>query len=237
MKQEYFFSDAKWIGAENRTAEGFSVIRSHFNAENPEKATLNILGLGFFKCYINGQCINPDTFLPLSSDFEATCDPVNEVLSGHRVYVPQFDISRFVRSGDNVIAVHYGGGWYTHRSRVFGLPKAIFRISVEDKNGNSEYVSDENCRISDSFVDGYDFVKYETHNYSNFRDCFGVDFDDSLWRNAVVTQAPETEYCTTDCNADALIRELPVKEIGKGREGTVYDCGMPFVASSLSSIP
>lgn len=226
MKQEYFFSDAKWIGAENRTAESFSVIRSHFNTEKAKKVTLNILGLGFFKCYINGVCINPDTFLPLSSDFEATCDPVDEVLSGHRVYVPQFDITEFVQNGDNVIAVHYGGGWYTHSSRVFGLPKAIFRIRVQEESSSRYFVSDESCRISDSFVYGYNFVNYEAHNFNDFQECFGVDFDDSLWSNAVVTEALETEYCTTDCNKDALIRKLPVKEIGKGSEGTVYDCSV-----------
>ena len=226
MKQEYFFSDAKWIGAEKRTTEGFSVVRSHFNITDAKKVTLNILGLGFFKCYINGKCINPDTFLPLSSDFEASCDPVDEVLSGHRIYVPQFDISEFVQSGDNVIAVHYGGGWYTHRSRVFGMPKLIFRISAEEENGIVNFVSDENCRIADGFVYEYDFVKYEKHNFADFTDCFGLDFDDSSWSNAVETEDLKSEYCTTDCNADALKRELPVKEIGRSENGKVYDVGI-----------
>lgn len=226
MTQEYFFSDAKWITAPESRADGFSVVRSHFNITDTKKVTLNILGLGFFKCYINGKCINPDTFLPLSSDFEASCDPVDEVLSGHRIYVPQFDISDFVQNGNNVIAVHYGGGWYTHRSRTFGMPKLIFRISAEAENGTVNFVSDESCRISEGFVYEYDFVKYEKHNFADFTDCFECDFDDSQWDFAVVTDAPKSEYCTTDCNTDALKRELPVKKIGKGKTGTVYDCGI-----------
>lgn len=226
MTQEYFFSDAKWIGAENRTEKSFSVVRSHFDINNAKKVTLNILGLGFFKCYINGRCINPDTFLPLSSDFEASCDPINEVLSGHRVYVPQFDITQFVQNGDNVIAVHYGGGWYTHRSRVFGLPKVIFNICAENESGTVNFVSDESCRISDSFVYDYDFVKYEKHNFADFTACFERDFDDSLWKTAVETESLVTEYCTTDCNADALKRVLPVKEIGRSEKGRVYDVGI-----------
>ncbi len=226
MKQEYFFSDAKWIGAKNRTVKTFSVVRSHFNTDNAKKVTLNILGLGFFKCYINGKCVNPDTFLPLSSDYEGTNDPKDEILSAHRVYVPQFDISELVNNGDNVIAVHYGGGWYTHSCRVFGLPKLIFRISVQDENGSRDYVSDENCRISDGFVYGYEFVEYEKQNFDGFTDCFDADFDDSLWDKAVQTEALESEYCTTDCNIDALKRKLPVKEIGKGKTGIVYDCSV-----------
>ena len=131
MNQQYFFRNAKWIGVENRTAESFSVIRGYFDLDKIKKVTLNILGLGFFKCYINGVCINPDTFLPLSSDFEAGSDPVDEIISAHRVYVPSFDITSFAKEGKNCIAVHYGGGWYTHRNRCFGLPKAIYCITAE----------------------------------------------------------------------------------------------------------
>ena len=101
MTQEHFFGDAKWMGASDRTAETFSVLRGRFYVASPQKVSLNILGLGFFKCYINGVCINPDTFLPLSSDYEASCDPKGQILSGHRVYVPDFDITPFVKVGEN----------------------------------------------------------------------------------------------------------------------------------------
>ena len=68
MTQEYFFHNAKWVGAKNRTAESFAVLKGSFEVKSAKKVTLNVLGLGFFKCNINGECINPDTFLPLSSD-------------------------------------------------------------------------------------------------------------------------------------------------------------------------
>ena len=135
MTQQHFFKNARWIGASERTAESFSIIRGHFNADGTVRATLNVLGLGFFKCYINGRCINPDTFLPLSSEFESGCDPQDEVISGHRIYVPQFDVTDYVKPGDNVIAIHYGGGWYTFARRVFGLPKAIYCSSPSPAAG------------------------------------------------------------------------------------------------------
>ena len=101
MTQEYFFHNAKWVGAKERTAKTFSVLRGKFELKDYKNVKLNILGLGFFKCYINGKCINSDTFLPLSSDFEAGCDPVDEVISAHRIYVPQFDITPYVKDGKN----------------------------------------------------------------------------------------------------------------------------------------
>lgn len=225
MTREHFFHNAKWIGAENRTAKSFSVIRGYFETESDDRVTLNILGLGFFKCYINGECINPDTFLPLSSDFEATCDPVDEIISAHRVYVPQFDITPFVKEGKNSIAIHYGGGWYTYDNRTFGLPKAIYCITVENESGERRFVSDENCRVGGSTVEEYNFTWLEHHNYCGFEDCFGADFDDSLWDYAVETENLETEYCSTDCPWDKLIQTLTVTKIAESPSGIIYDCG------------
>ena len=225
MNQAYFFQSAKWVGAPSRKADSFSVLRGHFHVDSIQKAMLNVIGLGFFKCYINGHCINPDTFLPLSSEYESGCDPVDEVLSGHRIYVPQFDITPFVHQGDNVIAIHYGGGWYTFEKRVFGLPKAIYCISLDSDKGTQHFVSDEQCRIGNSYIDSYLFTEHEHQNYNGWHNCFDVDFDDSGWDHAVLTEALNTEYSVTDCPPDALITQLPLQAIGNGREGIVYDCG------------
>ncbi len=226
MKQEHFFKHAKWVGAAERATDTFSVLRGHFCLRDVKKVTLRVLGLGFFKCYINGNCVNPDTFLPLSSDFEASCDPEDEVLSGHRVYVPRFDITPFVKEGDNVIAVQYGGGWYTHYWRTFGLPKAIYCITAETSTGESCFVSDEGCRIGRSFVDGYKFTKHETHSFVKWEDCLSFDFDDTAWELATATETLDTEYRETDCPIDRHIETLPLTKVGKGEHGgTVYDCG------------
>ena len=226
MNKAYYFGNASWVGKKDRTSKTFSILRGRFALKDAKRVTLSVLGLGFFKCFINGACVNPDTFLPLSSDFEPTCDPVGEVLSGHRIYVPIFDITPFTGYGENVIALHFGGGWYTHSCRVFGLPKAIYRIVAEYGDGSTvEFVSDESCKIGDSFVSGYEFVRYECHELGGGYDRFTKDFDDSVWDNALLTEEPDTDYCTTDCPTDKLIRVLPVKAVGKTEKGVVYDCG------------
>lgn len=225
MTQEFFFKHAKWIGDPVRTPKTFSVLRGHFCGDGVRRAMLNVLGLGFFKCYINGHCINPDTFLPLSSDYEPGCDPKEELLSGHRIYVPQFDITAFLQPGDNVIAIQYGGGWYTCKDRVFGLPKAIYCICLETGQEIHYAVSGEHCRIGGSYIADYWFEKWETQNYDGWRCCFGADYDDSCWQQAVLTEQPDTQFCATDCPWDALIGQLPLQKVGKGIEGTVYDCG------------
>ena len=226
MEKSFFFKNAVWVGKKTRDEKTFTVIRGRFTISEIKKVTINVLGLGFFKCYINGICINPDTFLPLSSDYEPSCDPCDEVLSGHRIYVPSFDITQYVTKGENVIALHFGGGWYTHSRRVFGLPKAIYCIAEQLDNGLTlHHVSDESCKTGESFVYGYDFVKYENHDYSIYTDCLGKDFDDSGWENALPTEEPDTEYCVTDCPTDKLIGKLPLTVVKKTENGIVYDCG------------
>lgn len=184
-----------------------------------------MLGLGFFKCYINGICVNPDTFLPLSSEYEPTSPPSDEILTGYRTYVPEFDISSLLVRGENVIAIHYGGGWYTFRDRVFGLPKTIFRISVESEGGTREYVSDENCLVGKSYVDGYYLMDSECHDYLRQSPCFSADFDDRDWERAILVEEPITDYFETDCPRDTLIKEIPVKKTWDGEGRCVYDCG------------
>lgn len=225
MTQEHFFHNAKWVGAESRTPSDFSVIRGYFEAEADCKAMLNVIGLGFFKCFINGICINPDTFLPLSSDYEGSNDPIDEIISGHRIYVPQFDITPFIKHGKNSIAIHYGGGWYTFENRIFGLPKAIYCITVESEIGTRHFVSDENCLVGKSFVSKYNFTYREHHDYTDYPDCFASDFDDSSWENAVLTESLDTEYCSTNCPTDKLIKKLPAEKIKETPSGIVYDCG------------
>ncbi|MBE6631931.1 MAG: hypothetical protein E7623_04440 [Ruminococcaceae bacterium] len=215
MTQEHFFQNAKWVGDSKRTSKTFSVLRGQFYINAEDRVKLSVLGLGFFKCYINGCCINPDTFLPLSSDYEGSCDPTGEVLSGHRIYVPQFDLSSYVKEGDNVIDIYYGGGWYTY-PRTFGLPKAIYSIAVETADGIRYYGSDESCLVKSGYVEDYCFVKYEKQNYT---------LCDEGWENASVTEKLDTDYCSTDCPADKLICELPFKEVGRSENGIIYDCG------------
>ena len=210
MNQQYFFHDAKWVGAAERELTTFSVLRGHFPAKAAKKASLAVLGLGFFKCYINGTCINPDTFLPLSSEYEVTIQPEEEVFNAQRIYVPQFDITPYLQAGNNTIDVHFGGGWYTFDRRPFGLPKAIYCVTLETENGTELYGSDEHCRIGKSVVCDYLFTKHEDHNY-----LIGED-----WSDAVLVEPLETEYCTTDCPADGLIETLPLRKYG-----AVYDCG------------
>ena len=227
MKQQEIFSQAKWLTVENPEGK-FLFLRGRFSLGEVKKATLRVLGLGFFHCYINGKRVSDDFFLPLSTDFEERRDyPVDETVSGHCVYVPEYDVTHLLKKGENIIAVHFGGGWYTYgEASKFGDAKAIWRIFGEDENGSFDVISSENDKISESYVTDYYFTRTETQNLllGNV-DAFEEEYDDSCWKNAVLAKPLETDYLFSDCPPDRVRETLAVSVVRKGDGYAVFDCG------------
>ena len=240
MDQRSMFGQAQWVCAGNYASIDldkpdvngvpyFPVLRSHFCAHAVKKATLRVLGLGFFHCYINGKEISDDRFLPLSTDFEPRINyPTDEKLTGHRIYVPEYDVTELIRTGENVLALHFGGGWYTfvRENCHYGDAKAIFRLTLETETGIEEVVSSCADKIGDSYVKTYNFTQFENHDYTDFDDAsLGLEFDDSAWSNAMEAKPLETEYLFSDCPADREFELLPVTCTAATSAGKVYDIG------------
>ncbi len=237
MNCKEMFGEAKWIaagkysnGPSKKDANGlphFPVIRKKF-IYSGGKAEIRIAGLGYFHFYINGKKVGDDLFLPLATDYEERNNyPSGEKLHGHRLYVPRYDITDYLKTGENLLAVHYGGGWYSFEYHsYFGQPKAIFLITV-DNNGEKNHVfSSEGDLIADSFVESYYFTRFENQNYLNADESvFGLDFDESECIKAVEAEPLKTEYLFSDCPSDKVIEKIAPKKIGENEKGIIYDCG------------
>ena len=104
MKQRDFFGNGIWLTGISDKKQPFYILRGHIGVKKVKKATLSVLGLGFFHCYINGKRVSEDEFLPLSTDYEQRENwPKEEIMTGHRIYVPQYDVTELLQDGDNVI--------------------------------------------------------------------------------------------------------------------------------------
>lgn len=236
MNQKEIFGNSIWVTAphcENRP-EGAYILRSKFEIKSMKHAKLYVLGLGFFHCYINGKKVGEDEFLPLNTDYEPRRDcPREEKLMHHRVYVPVYDITDMLKEGENVLALHFGGGWYTFCEGKFGDAKAIWRICVEGENGTEEFGSSVNDRIENSYTDCVYFTRHEHQDLQRVavQEVFCPEFDDLLWSHAVPARPVETDYRFSDCPADRLSDTLLptcIKYAGENsrRERTrVYDTG------------
>lgn len=228
MNLQEAFHNAIWVTDPVGTQDAY-ILRGHFSLQNAAKAMIRVIGLGFFHCYINGQRVSDDLFLPLNSEYEPRRNyPVDEKMTSHHLYVPEYEITPLLRNGDNVIVIHFGAGWYCRTPDVaYGSAKAIWRIWGEDENGAFEFVSSTDDRILPSFVQKSSLVKREVHDYSAAgTELFAADVDDSLWPQAVPARAPETEYAFSDCPYDRVMRMLTPVKLYSADGVTVYDCGL-----------
>lgn len=217
MTQQEMFGRAVWVQKPNTQPLDFAIIHNNFSLDSFNKVLVRVVGLGFFKLSVNGTCINPEGFLPLSSDYHKREDvPKGEILTGHRIYVSEFDVTDFVTCGENHLEVNYGGGWYTWDYNYFDLPKVIYSVIVD---GEQLAYSSENDMIGDSYVSDYMFRHYphEEHNLT-------LDLKANL-QKAEVAEQIDTRYMFTACPNDNRVRELQFKKVGDTEEGTVYDCG------------
>lgn len=229
MNQNEIFGKAIWVSADVKKCEDILFLRGKFTVNGTAKATLRVLGLGVFHCFINGKRVGDDLFLPLNSDFEARESfPRGEILNGHRIYVPEYDVTPYLRNGENTVVIHFGGGWYTANTytKKFGEPKAIWRIFGTDADGSFDFCSSTSDRVAKSYVYGYDFTRWEKHDYRiSSADATSPDFDDSAWDNAIPAKPLDTEYLFSDCPADGVCEVLGAIKIKNGDGFAVYDTG------------
>ncbi|MCQ2432094.1 MAG: family 78 glycoside hydrolase catalytic domain, partial [Clostridia bacterium] len=242
LEVEEVFGAAQWVCAgayakKTATIEDangvphFPILRNSFVLKGTiRRAVIRVLGLGFYHCYLNGQEISEDQFLPLSTDFEARDNyPTGETVTGHRIYVPEYDVTALLKDGKNTLALYFGGGWYTFDDARFGAPKAIYRLTVETEDGVKEFISSTDDKIGAGYVRTYHMTRFEAQDYQGFDDAaLTNDFDDSTWKNALPAAPLSTDYQFCDCPADRVEKVLTpvlVKEDGNARS---YDCGQNF---------
>ena len=116
------------------------MFRRKFTVENTGEAKLYICGLGYAYCYINGKKISKDLFTAPISDYNKT------------LWYNVYDVSDFLKKGENVIAVICGNGWYNesiptnwkfHEASWRDNPKFILSLTL---NGEIALVSDESWK-------------------------------------------------------------------------------------------
>jgi alpha-L-rhamnosidase len=200
------------------------MFRKEFSvAENIEKASINISGLGHYELHLNGEKVGDRFLAPGWTNYQK------------RIFYNTFDITDLLKSGKNAIGVLVGNGFYNvNRERyrklviAYGYPKLIFNITIQYKDGSVEnIISDENCRVLPSpitFSSIYGGEDYDATLEQTGWNTAG--FDDSNWKTPVIINdsieilEPETDYPLK------VMQEFQVKEILTSKtDRTIYDFG------------
>ena len=114
-------SAAKWI-APSYPCDSPVFVRSFCVDTIPEEAVLYVTGLGYFEARINGESLTDSMFNPPVSDyfrrdFANLTYPISDVFT-HRIYYHKYDTSRLLKSGENILEIQCGAGWFAQCERV-----------------------------------------------------------------------------------------------------------------------
>ena len=194
----------QWIAAPfDRTVH--PILRRTFTLDDAvEDARLYITGLGLYEAYLNGQPVTDEVLTPFYNDYNFW------------VQVQTYDVTGLLRSGENVLDVYLGNGWYKgfgpnesdgSRTALYGdRMQMLAELRAALPDGKSFCLaSDESFRCHTGPV--LESTIYDGEIY----DARLEDPGENGWRAAVPVDAPKGS--TTDRLSTPLRRHEAVKPV------------------------
>ena len=172
--------------------------RKNFKLEElPQKAEISICGLGFYVLYINGINITKGALAPYISNPDHFC------------YYDTYDVTEYLNTGQNVIGIVLGNGFYNpFAGAVWNFDKADWInapcVALNfDADGKILFEADESFKTHSSPII-FDELRMGEHYDANKEVCGWntVGFNDSEWDNAYFAPAPRGKL--TVCEAEPI---------------------------------
>ena len=182
-------------------------LRRSFNIDKlPEKAEITVTSLGFYRLFVNGCDITKGILAPYISN------------SDHVVYFDNYDITKYLTKGENVLGFMLGNGfqncpggivWSLEVGAHRSSPKLAFALEYD---GNV-IEADENVLTFNSpilFDDFHTGVHYDAS--LEVKDWNKPGFDASGWNKALFAETPRGEFRLCTADPITIYKELsPVK--------------------------
>ena len=217
---------ADWICAHNSNQNVQNFKKVFSVSGEVENARLYICGLGYFNACLNGNPVDDTYYKPLVTDYATRNHPDNCYLhesSSHRVTYYTYDVTGFLKDGDNELSVDVANGYYSNTDRLpfelnysFDRAKLIFELHITEegrkrviKSGTDTSVKEQNYASTLYMGDFIDFTKM-----------------DGDYSPAILAEAPDGKPVAPQCEDDR-VREIlsPISE-NKISEGVMYDFGI-----------
>lgn len=237
IKGDYMVAD--WISDEhNRDYKPASYFRSEFEVGTPYSTSLPnppvhgvksarayVLAAGLFELYINGERVG-DHFL----------DPMYTRFDRRNLYVT-FDVTPYLRQGDNAVGVVLGNGWYNHQAKaVWDFDRAPWRnrpafcmeVWVTYDNGSIEgFITDDKWKTSSGALVYNNIYTGEHYDARLEQPEWSMPgFDDSKWDKVVKRPAPSNNLKPQQVRPIRKVKAFPAVSVNKIDDRTyVYDFG------------
>jgi len=160
-------------------------LRKNFVAKKSvAKARLYATALGVYEASINGQRVSDDLLAPGWTDYTK------------RVMVQTYDATKLIHPGANAVGAVLGDGWYAGRVGWMGLaqyaatPAFSAQLEITYADGSQDVVtSDNSWKAGSGEIIGSDEQWGEINDATKAAKNWNQpNFDDSLWKNAVVEE-------------------------------------------------
>ena len=219
------FEKCVWLGTDREYSS--PIITRKFDSDDYKKATLFITGLGYFNAKINSKPVTKQYFLPVASDYEPRdfgkfLYPLGDKTT-NRIYYYEFDITKLLCKGNNLLEIQLGNGFYRQTERTaegetsFGdTLKAIYKIEIETKNGKSII-----------FSDGTETQRESAVRYNNIfhGEIIDLNSNNSIEKSVTVLPEPEAIISKGIGTPDEIINEINPELIGTVNGKQIYDVG------------
>ena len=204
---------AKWIRGDYKSEKNVTHAVDYFKKEinvksGIKKARLYVTACGVYKAYINGSEVGDFYMAPGHTDYRK------------RIYYQTYDVTSFLKEGNNTITVEVADGWYRGSCGAWGLKdqygvetKFILQLEVENEKGEMEtFVSDSSWSWS---------------NDGSIKEADNKDGEvvDANLIPSYSNKARETEYplCPISSNSVKVTKKEELTPTKKG--ATLFDFG------------
>ncbi len=201
-------------------------------------ARVSVCGLGFYELYLNGNKVGDQVLAPAQTNYDVR--KLQKLLYFHddqsrqRVLYNTFDVTSLVKSGENVIGMILGNGWYNQRDRAvegrlwYSTPRLIFQMEITFRDGSKKIVcSDKSWKVTtgpilhDAIFTGelYD-ARLELGEWSK------PGYNDQKWQKVAEVRAPAGQLQSQLAPFDKVIRSVKPVYLRKNDKGAYsYDAG------------
>lgn len=165
------------------------LLRKSFQTKKEIKEAITyICGLGHFEFTINGKKVGDGEFAPYWSDYDKT------------VYYNTFDITSYLKNGENVFGVLLGngffnaqGGRYSKLKVSFGAPTLYFKTIIRySDNSIEEIISDKSWKYTFSPITYNDIYGGEDYDARLEQKGWNLPgFNELNWKPVVIQEAPK----------------------------------------------
>jgi alpha-L-rhamnosidase len=165
----------------NKNKSPCVIFRKEFMLDKTDKAKIYVCGLGYGYYYINGQKITDDLFTAPVSDYNKT------------LWYNAYDVSEFLRVGENIIAAICGNGFYNetfntpwghNKAEWRDNPKLILKLTI---GGETVLVSDDSWKFTPDTPVTFNQLRSGEHFDSRLYDpdIYKLNFNDAGWDFAI----------------------------------------------------